>query len=108
MVDRQAVEAMIMERVREDACGLHEIVRALHERYPSMAEAAQLAAARAALRSLLDAGKVRLYCERWAPSIPFEAVPAEEIPGVLDNPVAWESGSRYVCFAAREGPGRTV
>ncbi len=108
MLDRQAVEAMIMDRASQDAYGLYEIVRALHERYPSMTDAARIVAARAALASLMNAGKVRLYWERWASSMPLEAVPPEDVARVLDDPVAWENGSRLVCFAAPEGPGRAL
>ncbi|MGH7645917.1 MAG: hypothetical protein ACREMR_10065, partial [Gemmatimonadales bacterium] len=60
---------MIMERASQDAYGLSEILRALHARYPSLPETARVTAARAALRALLDAGKVRLFWERWASSM---------------------------------------
>ncbi|MGH9261462.1 MAG: hypothetical protein ACRD08_16470, partial [Acidimicrobiales bacterium] len=72
----------------------------------SASEAAAVAAAQTALRALIDAGKIRLYWERWATSMPLEEVAAEHVAKVLDNPVAWRSGSRYVCFAVPEAPGR--
>lgn len=97
-----------MDRAGDDAYGLSEIVKALSARHASLSEEATVAAARAALRALLDAGKVRLYWERWASSMPREVVPDERLQAVLEDPAAWQPGSRYVCLAAPDAPGRVV
>jgi hypothetical protein len=80
----------VLTQANEDYSGLYEIVWAFRKRFmPDAGEPELIAAAAAAVRSLLDNGLVRLVRFRQKPEQEVVEVPSDEVSSVLESGDSW-------------------
>ena len=96
MIDVDDLKEAVLEMASEDWYGLYEVIWHMNKVQPDIPESSKIEAARTAITSLLEAGKIRIGWLEWPKGGPPTQIENSEVGELLQDAKSWQPSQRYV------------